>query len=187
MKKRGNVVEANMFTRAGISIFILLILSSSVAAQNCGGMPAVNGVCIPPDSPTSPLNSTYGRQPSKLQQPLPRRWRPTWGAIAMDDTNGGVGTIAGARSKRAATREAISRCRNVGGGGCKISLVYHNQCAVLAWASENGVAVGGVAIAQSAETVDIASDLARSACSEIRGGGECKIVYSECARPIFMN
>jgi hypothetical protein len=164
----------------------LFAISRIILAQGCGGMPAANGVCIPPDSQTSPLHSSYGAQENAQPTARQSHWLLTWGAVAMDSSTGDVGVSVGKSSKRNALREAISRCKNYGATNCKIELAYQNQCAVVAWASDGGKAIGGAAITQSGPSVEVASQLALSACSKLRGGGECKIIYSDCTKPVLV-
>lgn len=154
-------------------LFVLVALSLSclAEAQNCGGMPAVNGVCIPPDSPTSPLNSTYGQQPGQPAV-LPMKWADRWGAIATDATNGGVGAAASLPSKRKAEKAALATCRTKGGSGCKIALSYYNQCAAMAWGAS-------YATTTAAATIEEASDNAIARCSEHTT--DCQIYYADCS------
>lgn len=117
--------------------------------------------------------------------PAGPRWKTTWGAVAMstNSDSGDVGTSVGKYSKREASREAIQKCE-AGGSKCKLSLAYHNQCVVIAWASENGKPVGGAVQTQGGPSIDVASKLALAACSKVRNGGECTIVYSECTEAV---
>ena len=129
---------------------------------------------------------TGGAQQSQPPVPKPR-WRLTWGAIAMSSRTGEVGTSVGRFSKREATREAMEKCQHLGGKECEIAITYRNQCAVVAWASEGGAPTGGAAFVQGAATISEASELAISACSKSRGGGECSIVYSACSEPLLVH
>lgn len=116
--------------------------------------------------------------------PAGPRWKTTWGAVAMSTSGtGDVGTSVGKYSKNDAKREAIQKCE-AGGSKCKLSLAYHNQCAAIAWASEDGKPIGGAVETQSGPVVDVVSKRALAACSKARNGGECTIVYSECTKPV---
>lgn len=170
-----------------LCVACLLVFSKVAVAQNCGGMPAVNGVCIPPDSATSPLNSTYGRRPGgSAVLPPPRRggWVQTWGAIALDDVTGNVGAISGFYKKRHAEKEAIARCRSAGGKKCKVKISYYNQCVAISSPFVDGVAVDGIAIYQASSSRELAKENANSACPEQNDGRTCAVVYSDCALPI---
>lgn len=116
--------------------------------------------------------------------PAGPRWKTTWGAVAVSSSGtGDVGTSVGKYSKNDAKREAIQKCE-AGGSRCKLSLAYHNQCVVIAWASENGEPIGGAIETQSGPGIDVASKHALANCSKARNGGECTIVYSECTKPV---
>jgi len=65
-------------------------------------------------------------------------------------------------------------------------LAYENQCAVVAWATDGDVPVGGAVIVQAAATIEEAGGLALPACSRERGDGGCKIVYSACSEPVLI-
>lgn len=112
------------------------------------------------------------------------RWKTTWGAVAMSASGtGDVGTSVGKYSKNDAKREAIEKCE-VGGSKCKLSLAYHNQCVVIAWPSQNDRTVGGSPIVRGGPSIDDATAGALASCSKSRGGGECKIIYSECTEAV---
>jgi hypothetical protein len=100
--------------RCAITFALLILPYAQTNAQNCSGMPAVNGVCIPPDSPTSPLHSTHGRNVGTGSAPLPV-WADRWGAIATDNSTGSLGASIGMTAKRKAQRQALEDCRSKGG------------------------------------------------------------------------
>lgn len=161
-------------------------IASIASAQNCGGMPAVNGVCIPPDSPTSPLNSTYGQQrPAQPHQPV-GKWRLTWGAIASDSVTGDIGVVTGESSQEKAKRAAINKCKASGATRCKIDLAYHNQCAAIASPADGGLPIPGVVINAGGPSIEVASEDAMEHCSAARGGGECTVIYSACSTPVWV-
>jgi hypothetical protein len=145
-------------------------------AQCPVGMPSAgNPQCIPPSA-----------WPQNQQQAAPAapNWKLTWGAIAIDPISGDVGTSVGILSKKKAEREAIKRCAASGASGCKKLLFsYENQCAVIAWPSVPGATI----ITQSGETVEVASQLALKSCigDSVGNSRGCRIVYSECTKPIL--
>jgi hypothetical protein len=168
-------------------LFTVALLSASRFAwgQDCGGMPAVNGVCIPPDSSTSPLNSSYGIQGSAQPQLRQSHWRLTWGAIAISKS-GDIGVVIGKVSARGAKREAMAQCGTEGALDCKLALVYQNQCAVIAKPSQQGSLIAGTVITGSGPTIEETSQEALASCSAAHGGGECKIIYSDCTKPVLV-
>ena len=170
------------------SLLLVVLLSLSglaYAEHGCqnGFIPVKQGngqTCV------ADYNLPYWKsQNNSIPAPAGPRWKTTWGAVAMstNSDSGDVGTYVGKYSKNEATREAIQKCE-AGGSKCKVSLAYHNQCVVIAWASENGKAIGGAAQTQGGPSIDVASKLALTGCSKARNGGECTIVYSECTEPV---
>lgn len=123
---------------------------------------------------------------AQASSPLHPRWKTTWGAIAMSSETGEVGTSVDRLSKREALREAMDKCKRLGGTQCQLAIAYENQCAVVAWASEAGTPTGGAALVQGAATIAEATRLAIPACSKSRGGGECSIIYSACSEPVVV-
>ncbi len=168
-------------------LLVVTLIGQSTAAwsQDCGGMPTVNGVCIPPNSPTSPLNSMYGNQERGQTATYQSRWQLTWGAIAMDEA-GDIGVAVGSFSKRKATRKAMDNCSTEGAKHCKLVLAYENQCAVIAQPSQSGESIAGTAITRGGPTIEDASQGALASCSASRGGGECKVIYSDCTKPVLV-
>lgn len=171
--------------RTIVFAFLLLALTQSAWAQGCpaGIQSAGNPACIPPDLANSPY---YQGGYDSAQPSTPRgHWQLTWGAIALDDTTGDVGTSVGNFFKKDAKREAMTRCAAGVSNNCKIDLAYNNQCAVIATASRNGASIGGTLIVQGGPSTEIASQLAVSACIKMRNGGQCEIFYSECTKPCW--
>lgn len=133
------------------------------------GVQAGDARCGPSPDTTTAITS------SAIPEPI---WSDRWGAIAFDDTIGGVGTAIGMRSKRKAEKEALIACRKKGGSGCRIDLTYHNQCGVIAWGDS-------AATTASAATKEQASERALQTCSEHTEG--CKIYYEDCSYPVRTN
>ena len=103
------------------------------------------------------------------------------------NNDGDVGVTIGKFSKREARRDAITKCEALGGSKCELILAYHNQCGVIAWPSLEGKAIGGFpAIVRSGPTIVDASQGALASCSAARAGGECKIIYSDCTKPVLV-
>lgn len=102
------------------------------------------------------------------------RWASRWGAIAIDETNSGVGTSVAMSSKRKAEKAAMRDCQAQGGNGCKISIAYHDQCAAIAWGDVQASVL-------SAGTVEEAANVALEDCE--KHTDNCRIYYSDCSYP----
>ena len=149
----------------------LLALSDIAFAEgNCpdGMVPIPNG-CMP----------THDTVTAASAPAQPRgRWETRWGAIATDNVIGSFGAVTDFVSKRQAQKAAIVQCKTNGGGKtCKSSISYYNQCAVIAWGDDSNHV-------QGAETIKIASDIAIQKCSTRTAN--CKIVYSACSLPVWV-
>lgn len=157
-----------------LRFFLLAALLASAAAFAEEGCPpglfpntsgAAGGGCVPFGANAG---ATGGRAPSVS----PIRWGPSrWGAIAVDETNSGVGTSAGMTSKRKAKEAAMLDCQGKGGNGCKISIAYSNQCAVIAWGDTQASVIARTTL-REAETV------AMTDCEQLTDN--CRVYYSDC-------
>ena len=146
----------------------------AAGSAQCGPSPAAHGV-----HPQAPAQPTIRYIPDG-------KWKKTWGAIADDQTGtGNIGTSVGKFSKSAASREAVRTCESLGGGKCKVTLAYENQCVVIASPSIEGKEVGGAPHTQSAENLELAIELVLPKCSKRNAGLECIVVYSACSEPVF--
>lgn len=134
---------------------------------------------------TCPIGASWDdprciREPAgvgKGAAPDNRSWKSIWGAIALDITTGHVGTVTGRLSQSSAESEALGRC---GTAKCEVLISYANECAVLVWPK----AYTGRVVAQGGKTIDLASESALTECAGY-GGQECKVVYSDCTRPVL--
>lgn len=99
----------------------------------------------------------------------------------MDDAIGSVGTSVDMDDERAAREEALRRCVKPGSQNCSVRFTYENQCVALAWPGVLGKPVGLV----SGASTRVAEALALQDCAKT-GGGECRVVYSECTDPKFI-
>ena len=161
-----------------VTIWLAVVLASSICDYSFAQTACPGGVA--PGSPQcgpSPSNHGVGRP--HQSRPVPDgEWIKTWGAIAIDSTTSDVGTAAGQFSRQEAGAKAVELCSRHGAKQCEVGFTYHNQCAAMAWPS----AVGQARIA-SAATPERAKQLALNKCR--RQGAECRIVYEECAEPVF--
>lgn len=131
-----------------------------------------------------PIESDSNLSRPELLRPL-GQWKTTWGAIALAESTGDVGVVVGKYLESEAQHEAMNRCAEHGAKDCKLQFAYENQCAVIAWASEDGQLVGGAAVVRGGPSIEDATQGALASCSSRRNGGECKIVYSDCTKPVF--
>lgn len=169
-------------------LFLIFWLSVTARAeQGCapgfypGGVQPNGPICIPIPG----YGTTNNTNPLSSSKPT-TRWALTWGAFASDATEAVVGTSTGQFSQRAARREAMKKCSSMGGGNCKVTLAYENQCAVIADPIEEdfypryGSEAGG-------STVEVASELALKRCSEKNSGRSCEVIYSNCTAPVLVH
>lgn len=168
------------------SVIAIMCGSPSAVAQNCPiGIPSAgNPLCLPPDHEGSPY---YQRR--RHQELPPRRayWRSTWGSIAASiDGSWAVGFSMGKWDKVVAEVEAMEQCRSMGGARCVPVLSYKDRCAVIAWPSSMNSLVKGTPIAKEGASIERASNDALGSCLEKNSDKECRIVYSECTRPVLM-
>jgi Domain of unknown function (DUF4189) len=149
---------------------ILIGYSSSVCAQ----FAPPQGGC-PPGMHLQGFSCVYD-QASPTTAPPGEQWATRWGAIAIGSTasGGGVGVSTGMKSKRKAEAAAIKQCKNTGGGSACKAFAYHDQCAVVAWGAQSYTV-------QSAESIEIASELAIRDCSAKTA--DCQVFYSGCSLP----
>jgi uncharacterized protein DUF4189 len=111
-------------------------------------------------------------------------WRPTWGAIAMDQS-GDVGVTVGKLSEDDARREALARCANWGAKNCKVELAYYHQCAVIVKPMRESEIVAGMAVVQGGPSIEETTQFATSTCMTKNGTNECKVIYADCTKPIL--
>lgn len=130
-----------------------------------------------------PTNQGSTSTPIPARQP---RWKLTWGALASDDAVAVVGTSSGEYSSRAARNAAMRKCAGMGGRNCEVTLVYQNQCAVIADPIDRDIQPRfGSDV--SGRTIEEASKLALDRCYEKNGGRRCEVIYSNCTRPVLVD
>lgn len=159
-------------------LLTLLLLCGSVQAQYVvGGMRYTCPVGANWDDPRCIRDAFDAGANSPRDS---RRWKLTWGAIVVDSTTGDVGTATGEFSKHDAERQALARCWTRGAEKCELLLSYEHQCAVIVWPGPNT----GRVVAQGAATIDRATELALPKCEQL-GGRDCKVLYSDCTKPVL--
>ena len=133
-------------------LFGMLLLSGVTHAEgNCpDGMFETN-----PPSSQGPVGCApipgYNQQqgPQKAPRPPPEQWVDHWGAIAIYEPNGSLGTATNLPSQSSAEN---ADCQSKHGSTCKIQLSYRNQCTAMA-VSDKGYNVGSPAtVDQAAQT-----------------------------------
>ena len=171
-----------MLLRFSICIVALFSVGSAAAQTACpGGVAPGSPQCGP--SPASHGNQQ--RAAPQVRYVPDGEWLLTWGAIASAD-NGDTGGAAGRPTEEMARQHALDACRSLEGRqDCKVYLVYKNQCAAMAAPFDNGVEVPGQKRFASARTIAIASEVAIRNCKNRRGSGDCKVVYSDCTKPVY--
>ena len=123
--------------------------------------------------------------PSAQPAPPAARWRFTWGAMAEDEETGNVGTSTGKFSRSAAHREAMRKCKAMGGRSCRPIFDYKNNCAVVVEPIQF-IDGSSIAIYRDGSSTEDASGVALATCEQ-RNGRECKVNYSNCTRPVLVN
>lgn len=108
-----------------------------------------------------------------------------YGAIAASN-NAKYTTSINALSKRAATTEALSRCKQDGGIGCRIVLSIRNGCfSVAEGFYKNGTTM---TFHEAAEVKGKAENLALQQCYKHGGFEKCSILIpEECSLPTLPN
>lgn len=117
--------------------------------------------------------------------PSAARWRLTWGAMAEDEETGNVGTSTGKVSRGAARREAMRKCKAMGGRNCRPIFDYQNNCAVVVEPIQF-IDGSSIAIYRDGSSIADASGVALATCAQ-RNGRECKVNYSNCTHPVLVN
>ncbi|WP_372176894.1 DUF4189 domain-containing protein [Xanthomonas axonopodis pv. phyllanthi] len=135
-------------------------------------------VGVAPGSPQCGSDSGTSRGETPAPPPRPTgEWIKTWGAIANSSATGGAGTTVGKLSENEAKRAALRQCAANRATDCKVKLTYQNQCAALISSSSQ-------TFFQASPTEARAINLATKSCEE-SDSGSCKVMYSECTKPIF--
>lgn len=169
--------------RVGLTraFLLLALLSSATVAYAEGRCPPgqypVGGQGVGGCAPIPSSNGSAGQSgPVTIG-----RWIKTWGAIATAPSSGDMGASVGKRSKKEAAEEALMRCASHGAKDCRVGISYKNQCVAYADPEPGSNGTVSASVAASKEQ---ASDLVLSHCAK-RGGGQCKVLYTDCSEPVF--
>jgi hypothetical protein len=148
----------------------LLLVGDIAAAQEQPNSAQYHAV----HNPNSPHYVGSNQQPA-APQPT-GYWQKTWGAIATSETGGVLGTAVGEADKAQAEQVAMRDCVTKGGGGCRVDLSYHNQCAAVVLGADFLRLYG-------AGSIEKASERGLQECNSEHGN--CRVYYSACTEPIF--
>ncbi|WP_115560101.1 DUF4189 domain-containing protein [Xanthomonas arboricola] len=161
------------------ALILSFFYSGEAAAQTACpiGATAGSAVCGP-----SPQTSSSGQEDVEAPRATPLgKWESRWGAIAVDEDTADVGTASDLADKSKAKAQALATCSEAGAKRCKVVTTYRNQCVALAWPTvKYKPASTGLG-----PSIDFASKRSVSNCDE--NGGECRVVYSACSKPVFLN
>ncbi|MCR8715685.1 DUF4189 domain-containing protein [Stenotrophomonas indicatrix] len=164
-------------------------MTGSAVLSTLAGDAQAEGRCPPGQYPIGDGQGVGGCAPipgsgggEAQSAPVPTgRWIKTWGAIATAVSTGDMGASVGRRSRQEAVSEALSRCSNYGAKDCKVGTTYKNQCVAYADPERGSRGRVSYSVASSKEE---ATSRVLSHCADI-GGGQCKVLYTDCSEPIF--
>lgn len=164
------------------SAIIVSVMLACMPATLKGQTACPQGV-TPGSQQCLPTNQGAPSAPAPARQP---RWKLTWGAFASDNAAAVVGTSSGEYSSRSARSAAMRKCSGMGGKNCAVTLVYQNQCAVIADPIDRDIQPRfGSDV--SGPTIEEASKLALDSCYKKNGGRRCEVIYSNCTRPVLVD
>lgn len=126
----------------------------------------------------APVPGTGASTPSRSASQGVDAWEDRWGAIAVDETqNGiGIGSASGMKHKWQAEKAALKKCRNKGGSRCSVKFSYYSQCTAVVWGS-NGFTINGAA------TKDQAAEIGIGKCKQANDTN-CDVYFSDCSYPM---
>lgn len=159
---------------------IILLIATALTALPIWAAHAEGG-CPPGQIPYTATPAAGSAASMASCGPIPNQrssiqWESRWGAIASDPHTGIVGAVDRRKSKRDATKDAVSECKSRGGDQCKVEFTYRDQCVVTiagdTWAN-NGYG----------ESIEVATQFGMNAC-EKRGDTNCHIYYQACSLPV---
>lgn len=124
---------------------------------------------------------SWGGSPNQASRPR-SRWKKTWGAIVIDTTSR-VSTTLGKWSAKDAVKVAMQQCVDDGGIGCRLSLKFENQCAVVAWPSVSGYPY----VSLTGASIEVIEGPALARCTTLSNGVPCKLGFSGCSESVLVN
>ncbi len=173
---RMNRERSEKFSATPILVMVGVLIPRAACAQTAcpQGMTPGSSQCL------STGSAATGSPPSPES-----KWRTTWGAFASDAAAAVTGTSSDQPSRRAANAAAVAKCKAMGGGECKVTLAYENQCAVIAQPVDNLASFSPMHT--RGPTVEVASSSALKECALVNQGHACKVIYSNCTHPVLVN
>ena len=167
----------NYIRFVSLAAALLLVLSARARAEqgcppgftlNASGAPG-GAMCVP--IPNYQPGSTG---PAEAEP----RWFSRWGAIVIASKGTTTTSVLGVSkhmvSEEQAREVAMQDCLAQGGIGCKLNLVYSDQCGVVVWGDT-------VAVSGHAQTIDKAEALAMADCNA--KSTNCSLYYYDCSYP----
>lgn len=131
------------------------------------------------------LNSCIPIPVAEQSPPPGPKWLKTWGAIAAEAGGGNIGVSVNKLSKSKAKKEAMDLCEETGAKTCRVVLAYNHQCAAIA--SVDGAKEGErfTRTYGSGPYVESTGQDAVERCNSANPGRNCKVIYSDCTKPIL--
>ena len=150
---------------------MLLLGGGAASAQTAcpSGVAAGSAQC----GPSSLVSPDESGSRARGRQLLPEeKWADGWGAIAGDGESA-IGVATDFPSKRKAKKAALNDCKERGGGRCKVTYTFVNQCAA--------IILGDTMYATAAaRTKHDAVDRGTQKCQE-EGQANCRVFWSGCS------
>ena len=104
------------------------------------------------------------------------------GAIVIDTTNRLSATIGHFTAKEA-VKIAMKQCVEDGDIGCRFSVKFENQCAVVAWPN----VAGGHCVTLTCASIEVITNPALKRCQAFSNGTPCRLGYSGCSDSVQIN
>lgn len=163
--------------RIFLALITLLTIGSALAEGRCPpGQYPVGGQGVGGCAPIP------GGEGGAQAAPRPTgRWIKTWGAISVSPASGAVGVSVGQKKKSAAIDEAQTRCMTEGASDCHNLTAFKNQCVAFATDHKNKQARANTGASKDQATERVMGDCVKA------GLDQCKVVYSDCAKPEFIS
>lgn len=157
-----------------VTALFLAAFVSNASAQCATGVDTGGGACIPPDAAGMPGYNSNIPQPTEIPPILEDRW----GAIVFGVDKRADGSVTGLSSEKDAIKAGMAKCHSQGAKNCQPQFTYHNQCAAVAWGSDD------YAISSAAGELEARSRALKD-CNKLTKN--CEIVHTACSYPERVN